>query len=54
MWGKQDRLVPAVYAEEFARRIAGSRVEMLEEAGHVLTLEQPARVAGLVESFLAA
>jgi pimeloyl-ACP methyl ester carboxylesterase len=53
VWGKQDRLVPAVYAEEFARRIPGSRVEMLEETGHVLTLEQPARVAGLIESFLA-
>jgi pimeloyl-ACP methyl ester carboxylesterase len=53
VWGKQDRLVPAVYAEEFASRIPGSRVEMLEETGHVLTLEQPARVAGLVESFLA-
>lgn len=53
LWGKQDRLVPAIYAEEFARRIPGSRVEMLDQTGHVLTLEHPARVAGLIEEFLA-
>ena len=26
VWGKEDRIVPPVYAEEFARRIAGARV----------------------------
>jgi pimeloyl-ACP methyl ester carboxylesterase len=53
VWGKQDRLIPPVYAEEFAGRIRGARVEMIEEAGHVLTLEHPARLAGMVEEFLA-
>ncbi|HEY7337964.1 MAG TPA: alpha/beta hydrolase [Bryobacteraceae bacterium] len=52
LWGEQDRLVPPVYAEEFARRIPGSRVEMLDQTGHVLTLEQPARVAALIEEFV--
>jgi pimeloyl-ACP methyl ester carboxylesterase len=53
VWGNQDSLVPPVYAEEFARRIAGSRVEYVDGAGHMLHLEQLDRVAGLVAQFLA-
>ena len=52
LWGKQDRLVPPIYADEFARRIPGARVEMLEETGHALTLERPARAAALIHEFL--
>ena len=52
LWGKQDRLVPPAYAQEFASRIPGARVEMLDEAGHVFTAEHPARVAELIEEFL--
>ncbi len=52
IWGKQDRLVPPAYAEEFASRIPGARVEMIDQAGHLPTVEHPARVAGLVEDFL--
>jgi pimeloyl-ACP methyl ester carboxylesterase len=53
VWGKDDRLVPPVYAEEFARRIAGARVETVERAGHAPHLEQPEAVARLVRDFLA-
>jgi pimeloyl-ACP methyl ester carboxylesterase len=53
VWGKDDRLVPLLYAEEFARRIAGARVETVEQAGHVPHLEQPETVARLVREFLA-
>ena len=52
LWGKQDRLVPVVYAQEFGSRIRGSRVEMIDQAGHLLTAEHPARVAELIESFV--
>jgi len=52
VWGKHDGIVPPVYAEEFASRIAGSRVEMLEDAGHVPHLEQMGRVLEVVEEFL--
>src|SRR5256712_4384848 len=52
VWGKQDRLVPPPYAEEFAQRIPGSRVAIIDHAGHVLGLEHPARLAGLTEQFL--
>jgi pimeloyl-ACP methyl ester carboxylesterase len=52
LWGKQDRLVPAVYAQEFGGRIRGARVELLDQAGHLFAAEHPERVAGMVEDFL--
>ena len=52
LWGKQDRLVPVVYAEEFAGRIRGAKVELIDQAGHLFAAEHPERVAGLIEAFL--
>lgn len=52
VWGKQDRLVSSAYAEEFGRRIAGSRVEIVDECGHVPQVEQPERTYALVGDFL--
>ncbi len=52
IWGKDDRLVPPVYGEEFARRLAGARVETVDQAGHAPHLEQPETVARLVREFL--
>jgi len=52
VWGKDDRLVPPVYAREFAGRLPASRVEMVDRAGHLPHLEQPATVAPLVRDFL--
>ncbi|HXH84402.1 MAG TPA: alpha/beta fold hydrolase [Candidatus Tectomicrobia bacterium] len=51
IWGKEDRLVPPVYADEFARRIAGARVHTVEGAGHAPHLEHPETVARLVREF---
>lgn len=52
VWGTEDKLVPPVYAQEFGSRIAGSRIEMVEQAAHVPQLEQLARVSGLVQDFI--
>ena len=52
VWGKEDRLVPPVYAQEFASRIAGARIELVEQAGHMPQMEQTTRVSALVEAFL--
>ena len=52
VWGKEDRIVPPVYAEEFARRIGGARVVTVERAGHAPHLEQPNAVARLIRDFL--
>jgi pimeloyl-ACP methyl ester carboxylesterase len=52
IWGKEDRLVPPVYADEFGRRIAGSRVQMVDGVGHAPHLEQPEKVARMVADFV--
>src|SRR5262245_30105843 len=54
VWGKDDRLVPPVYADEFARRIPGTRVEIVEQTGHAPHLEQPETVARLIRDFVRA
>ena len=54
VWGKQDGIVPPVYAQEFADRIAGSRVELIDAAAHLPQVEQMDKVAKIVGEFLAA
>jgi pimeloyl-ACP methyl ester carboxylesterase len=51
VWGAQDGIVVPAYAQEFAGRISGARVELIGGAGHLPYLEQPARVAQLVWDF---
>jgi pimeloyl-ACP methyl ester carboxylesterase len=52
LWGHRDNLVNNVYAGEFERRIASSRVEVLENAAHVPQLEQTERSLALITEFL--
>jgi pimeloyl-ACP methyl ester carboxylesterase len=52
VWGKEDRIVPPMYAEEFVRRIPGARAEIVDQAGHAPHLEQPDAVVRLVRDFL--
>jgi len=52
VWGQDDRLVPLVYKDEFARRLAKTRIEVVKAAGHAPHLEQPDAVASLVQGFL--
>jgi pimeloyl-ACP methyl ester carboxylesterase len=51
VWGKEDRLVPLVYADEFTRRLPGARLETVSDAGHAPHLEHPDAVAQLVRDF---
>ena len=53
VWGKADRIIAPAYAQEFAGRIAGARVELIDQAGHLPHLEQPEAVAKAVRGFLA-
>jgi pimeloyl-ACP methyl ester carboxylesterase len=51
LWGKEDRLVPAVYADEFTRRLPHARVQTIGDAGHAPHLEQPEPVARIIREF---
>ena len=53
VWGKGDRLIDAAYAQEFAKRIGGAKVEVIDNAGHMPHLEQPDAVTKSVRAFLA-
>jgi pimeloyl-ACP methyl ester carboxylesterase len=52
LWGTGDKLVPPVYAEEFDSRLSDSRLELIENAGHLPHLEQPAATCACVLKFL--
>ena len=52
LWGQEDRIIAPAYAQEFAKRIAGARVELIDRAGHLPHLEQPDVVTKALRSFL--
>lgn len=51
VWGKSDEVVPPIYADEFAARIPGARVELLECAAHMPFLERMDLFVPLVGEF---
>lgn len=53
VWGADDRLVHPTYGDDFAKAIAGARLEVVQGAGHLPQLEQFERVLPLVTDFLA-
>jgi len=52
VWGEADRIAAPAYAREFAKRIAGAEVELVDKAGHLPHLEHPEAVAKTVLEFL--
>jgi pimeloyl-ACP methyl ester carboxylesterase len=53
LWGGQDRLIPPATGKVFEQRIAGSRLVVFPELGHVPQEEDPARTVAPVIEFLA-
>ncbi len=52
LWGEQDRLIPPMTAQAFARQISGSRLVLLPGLGHVPQEEDPVRSLQPVLDFL--
>lgn len=52
LWGARDRLIPPATGQDFARRIAGSRLVVLKGLGHMPQEEDPARSLEAVKGFL--
>jgi pimeloyl-ACP methyl ester carboxylesterase len=53
VWGREDRIVPAVDAPEYGRRLNNSQTVIFAETGHVPMAERPVRFNRLLEAFLA-
>lgn len=51
--GEADLLTPPEHSREIARAVPGARLEIVPGAGHMLTMEQPARVNALLLRWLA-
>ncbi|MFZ5549418.1 MAG: alpha/beta fold hydrolase [Pseudomonadota bacterium] len=52
VWGGRDRLIPTPIAQNFTRDIAGSRLVVFPELGHVPHEEDPAATVAVVKDFL--
>lgn len=52
LWGGRDRLIPLAVGRIFEQRIAGSRLRVFDDLGHVPQEEDPARTVAPVIEFL--
>jgi pimeloyl-ACP methyl ester carboxylesterase len=50
--GSEDRMTPPRFSQALAEELPNAQLEIVPAAGHMLMLEKPAIVAGLVKSFL--
>jgi pimeloyl-ACP methyl ester carboxylesterase len=53
VWGRGDKVVPLECGEEYARALPGSRLAVIEKAGHFVDMEQPEALAKLISEFAA-
>jgi pimeloyl-ACP methyl ester carboxylesterase len=52
LWGGRDRIIPPANAQRFAGDIAGAKVVMFDDLGHVPQEEDPGRTVAAVVDFL--
>jgi pimeloyl-ACP methyl ester carboxylesterase len=50
--GEHDRITPPASAHRMAAALAGSRLEIIKDAGHLIPVEQPAATTALLADFL--
>ena len=51
--GEQDKIVPLSTADRYLAALPNARLEVIEDCGHCVDLEQPERLASLVTPFIA-
>ena len=52
VWGRDDRIVPLECAERYQKALPHARLEIVENAGHFVDMEQPDVLAQLVARFV--
>lgn len=52
VWGKDDKVFPAAYAERWRERLPDARVLVVDQCGHIPQVEQEAAVIARVRAFL--
>jgi pimeloyl-ACP methyl ester carboxylesterase len=52
LWGESDGIVPVNYGRGYARAFGSGEFQLIQEAGHLPQLEQPASVLAHIERYL--
>lgn len=52
IWGRQDGIATLAHQEEIAGAVPGARLEVLEDCGHLSTLERPGTVSELLRAWV--
>jgi pimeloyl-ACP methyl ester carboxylesterase len=52
VWGSDDRIVPRECGDRYAKSLANARLVIVEGAGHLVDMEKPDELAGLVTRFV--
>jgi pimeloyl-ACP methyl ester carboxylesterase len=52
LWGAEDQLFPARFAQEWGERIPGAAIEILPGCGHLMHLEKPDAVVDRIATFI--
>jgi len=52
VWGEQDQIIPVETGQRMNRLIAGSKLDVIAECGHLPALEKPAELVRCVLEFL--
>jgi pimeloyl-ACP methyl ester carboxylesterase len=53
VWGDKDRIVPVSAGKRYLSALPNAKLEVIENCGHCVDLEQPERLARLVTPFIA-
>ena len=52
LWGRNDRLIPLAHGEFYASHIAGARLEVFSNCGHMLPFEKKDEFVSAATNFL--
>jgi pimeloyl-ACP methyl ester carboxylesterase len=52
VWGGRDNMIPVSHAHAAHEAVAGSRIEIIEEAGHFPHVEEPMRFVEILSDFV--
>jgi pimeloyl-ACP methyl ester carboxylesterase len=52
VWGARDRVIPVAHAHVAHELIPGSRLEIIEDAGHFVPLERPEHFVAVLDDFM--
>ena len=51
IWSRQGKMVPVICGQQYVDALPNATMEMIEDAGHFVELEQPQVLAAAVEVF---